>query len=331
MIELLTTPRTLLMIAVVLCVLALVILFGSLVGWLIKQWSRKKQLTATLEDRHQNNTPKKTEANTNSRLDHAVSTAASLGENWEKSRLGASLLAKEDQELIDMAGYEDRNLARALFIFSRGIFAIGFPSLLIIFFRGFAPLGNPLLGWLLLGFVGFGIGWMLPKWYLNRRIKQRKKAINDELPLFIDILRLLQGVGLSVDQSLHTINSQFKKIIPILVFELTIAQDLYSRGRTREQSFSRLVQNYDNDELSAICRLIQQIDQYGGAVQEPLTRFSTRLQEQRKLDLKEQVGKLTVKMTGVMIITLLPALVIVTGGSGFLAVFRGLSRVGAGI
>lgn len=43
------------------------------------------------------------------------------------------------------------------------------------------------------------------------------------------------------------------------------------------------------------------------------------------MELKERVGKLTVKMTGVMVLTLLPALIIVTGGAGswpFSAVWR---------
>jgi tight adherence protein C len=35
-------------------------------------------------------------------------------------------------------------------------------------------------------------------------------------------------------------------------------------------------------------------------------------------------------MTGVMIVTLLPALLIITGGAGFIAVIRALSRMGGG-
>jgi tight adherence protein C len=35
-------------------------------------------------------------------------------------------------------------------------------------------------------------------------------------------------------------------------------------------------------------------------------------------------------MTGVMVLTLLPALLIITAGSGFLALFRGLSQVAGG-
>ncbi len=43
--------------------------------------------------------------------------------------------------------------------------------------------------------------------------------------------------------------------------------------------------------------------------------------------MKERIGKITVKMTGIMVTTLLPALVIVTAGPGFLAVIRSLGAL----
>lgn len=67
-----------------------------------------------------------------------------------------------------------------------------------------------------------------------------------------------------------------------------------------------------------------QIDRYGGAVQEPLRIFGERLREQRKAKMKELIGKISVKMTAVMVVTLLPALIIITAGPGFLAVIRAL-------
>lgn len=313
--------------SVILISTAIAILAISLSFYLYRQWTYKKQIQHLLTPHKDNNN---TQNQLNSPLDQALDKASSLGERWKHGRFGSALLAQEDSNLIDMAGYDDISLARSLFIFSRGLLVLCLPAL-FLFFSPSLQLGhNKIVGIALALFLGFSLGWMLPKWYLNNKIKQRKKAVNNELPLFLDILRLLQGVGLSIDQSLLTIVERFKSIIPVLVYELSFAQEQYARGRSREQSFHRLTTLFENDELTAICRLIQQIDTYGGAVQEPLERFSLRIQEKRKLYLKEQVGKLTVKMTGVMILTLMPALVIVTGGSGFLAVMRGLSSVSAG-
>ena len=162
------------------------------------------------------------------------------------------------------------------------------------------------------------------------RAKERRQQATEELPLLIDLLRLLQGVGMSIDQSLHVVENEFSTSLPVLGKELQIAAQQYQNGRTREQSLRRFSSVFENEDMSAVARLIVQVDRYGGAVQQPLQQFSDRLREQRKLDMKEKVGKLTVKMTGVMVLALLPALLIITGGAGFLAIIRTLSKMGGG-
>jgi tight adherence protein C len=151
--------------------------------------------------------------------------------------------------------------------------------------------------------------------------------VNGELPMFVDLLRLLQGVGLSLDQSLQVMIQDFRNVLPVLSMELALAQAQFATGRTREQSMKRLSTSYDNEDLAAIVRLIVQVEKHGGAVQEPLRQFGDRLRETRRALLRERIGKLTVKMTGVMVITLLPALLIVTAGPGFIAVVRSLSAL----
>ncbi len=178
-------------------------------------------------------------------------------------------------------------------------------------------------------FVGaaFVAGFMLPKFVLGRRAAMRRSAVADEMPVLVDLLRLLQGVGLSLDQSLQVIVNDFRSMLPVLCGELEHAQRQFAAGRTREQSLQRLGTSFDNEDLRAIVRLMIQVDRHGGAVQEPLKQFGDRLREARRARLREKIGHLTVKMTGVMIVTLLPALLIVTAGPGLLAIMRSLAAV----
>jgi tight adherence protein C len=108
---------------------------------------------------------------------------------------------------------------------------------------------------------------------------------------------------------------------------LNLANNQYSRGRTREHSLHRLATLHKNENLRGLVSLLVQVDKHGGAVQEPLRVFSDRLRESRRSEMKERIGKITVKMTAVMVTTLLPALVIVTAGPGFIAVFRSLGAM----
>ena len=143
----------------------------------------------------------------------------------------------------------------------------------------------------------------------------------------VDLLGLLQGTGMSLDQTLQVIGSDFGNVMPVLSQEIQLANLQYSRGSTRERSFGRMSEIYQNENLLNLTGLMIQIDKYGGAVQEPLRVFGERLREQRKAKMKELIGKISVKMTGVMVVTLLPALIIITAGPGFLAVIRALGAM----
>ncbi len=244
------------------------------------------------------------------------------GARWLDTPLGRQLVALEDRRLLDQCGVNNVR-GQTVFFLTRVVLGVGLPVI------GWSLLEeHSLRNLALVLFFGFGVGYMGPKWAMQRVAADRRRQAAEELPLLIDLLRLLQGIGMSIDQSLHIVENEFASTMPVLNRELRFASQQYANGRSREQSLKRLATIFDNDDIHAITRLIVQVDQYGGAVQQPLQQFSDRIREQRKLDMKEQVGKLTVKMTGVMVLTLLPALLIITGGSGFLAIVRTLSSMG---
>lgn len=321
--------------ALVLLAVAALVVAIYLIETMVRQEKSKDQVEEILHKREQAEAlvfpgAQAPEEDEHQRLESAVVKAAELGTRWGQGRFGDVLLAEEDRAYLELAGFEDYGKAKALFSFVRAVLCIGLPAILLFVTGPVEIMGSHVMTYALSIFFGFALGWMLPKWVLMRRVNKRKKAVDDELPLLVDLLRLLQGVGMSMDQSLYIIVKDFKAVFPVLSLELEVAVEQYNRGMPREQSMDRMINGMDNDDLSAICHLIAQVDRHGGAVQEPLQRFSERLREQRRAGLKEKIGKLTVKMTGVMVLTLLPALMIVTAGSGFIAVFRGLSRMGGG-
>ncbi|MGI4812249.1 MAG: type II secretion system F family protein [Janthinobacterium lividum] len=247
---------------------------------------------------------------------------AEIGERGVGSTIGRQLVADDDRSLLDTCGVNDAR-GQALFFVARFALGIALPIIALLILHGGSPLRTAFVI-----FGGFAVGYMVPKLFMSRYAARRRTKADDELPLFIDLLRLLQGVGLSVDQSLHLIEHEFKNVLPVFGQELELASNQYASGRTRELSLQRLATVFDNEDMSSIVRLIVQVDRYGGAVQEPLGQFSDRIRERRKLELKTRIGKLTVKMTGVMVVTLLPALMTITGGAGFLAIIHAFSQMG---
>ncbi|WP_174962539.1 MULTISPECIES: type II secretion system F family protein [Burkholderia] len=265
-------------------------------------------------------TSAKPDASGGERVAHFLDRLSSTGMRWLDTGFGKYIVAEEDRRLLEQCGYIDAR-TRGLFLSVRIACAIGLPLLFAIFASGQMKSGY----WMIGMFAAFGFGFMVPKLYVQRRAASRRQSVVDELPLLVDMLRLLQGVGLSLDQSLQVVTNDFRGMMPVLSSEMGIAQRQFAAGRTREQSMQRLSGGFDNEDLRAIVRLMVQVDKHGGAVQEPLKQFGDRLRETRRAMLRERIGRLTVKMTGVMVLTLLPALLIVTAGPGMLAVMHALA------
>lgn len=247
---------------------------------------------------------------------------AALGERFHGGRLQAALLAPEDRLLLDQAGWNTRS-GTAIFLALRLLLAV---LCLVLALALFDSSGVQRVV-VMLAALAFGI--LLPKFALRAWAGRLRQRVNAELPLLIDLLRLLQGVGFSMDQSLQTLGDKLRGAIPVLGREIHQANIAYMHGRTRAQSLRRLGESFDDEDLRSLVQLMLQVHEHGGAVQEPLKQFSLRLREHRRATLKEKVGKLSVKMTVVMMLTLLPALMLVLSGPAIIALADAMTRLGS--
>ncbi|MGH8054127.1 MAG: type II secretion system F family protein [Stenotrophomonas sp.] len=245
-------------------------------------------------------------------LQQRLADLSAIGQHFEGSRVQKALLAPEDRLLLEQVGW-NHTTGTAAFLALRVILAVALPVLGLLLLR---PSGGQAFIVLM---VGFALGILLPKLVLRTWAARLRRKVDDELPLLIDLLRLLQGVGFSIDQSLQMMGEKLHIAVPVLGKELQLAHVAYTRGRSREQSLRRLSDSFGNDDLRSLMQMILQVHQHGGAVQEPLKQFGMRLREQRRMKMKEKVGKLSVKMTVVMMVTLLPALMLVLGGPAIIS------------
>ena len=297
------------------------VLLAGLLGWI--SYSKRKQqishIDAVIEGR-QFQTPGAMERGQSEHWSDGLLNAAST--SWLNTSWGSHLVAQEDRELLVQCGYQSSE-SRGYFLLARIAGAVFLPVLSLFFVAGIESSINKFLAILFAAIVGF----LLPKWVLRSRATRRMKLADQELPVLVDLLCLLQGAGLGIDQSLQMISQDFRGVMPVLSGELAMANRLHASGRSREQALLRMSEMFKSDALADLSALIVQIDKYGGAVQEPLLQFGARLREQRQMRMKEEIGRITVKMTVVMILTLLPSLMIIIAGPGFLSVIRALGAM----
>ncbi|PLC05880.1 secretion system protein [Variovorax sp. RO1] len=313
------TPNQLATISLVLLALGLMIAAGALIAMELRRSRSGQVIGRALRRDTTTQINLTTPLEADAELGAPLHADIELPFHWLDSRIGRALVADEDRRLIDQCGFASKR-AQLIFLVTRLLLAFLLPVVIYVVCQIYLAERSIFVALV----AAFVIGFMTPKWVLRRIATGRRERIARELPLFIDLLKLLQGVGLSLDQSLQIMADDFSHVLRVLGYELTLANRQYSQGRTREHSLHRLATLHGSEDLRGLVSLLVQVDRHGGAVQEPLRIFGERLRERRQSEMKARIGKITVKMTAVMVVTLLPALVIVTAGPGFIAIFRAL-------
>ena len=159
---------------------------------------------------------------------------------------------------------------------------------------------------------------------LRWRAAQRQQAMRREVTSLLHLLRMLFDAGLSFEHTLQVIEQQGRELIPHLASELSVVLKRIQAGQDRGEALAEMAAPLDIPELNDTVGMLKQVTRYGGNIRDSLMEY-TRLVEQRQIsELREYVGKLSAKMTVVMVVFLFPALMIFVAGPGFVGLASAL-------
>jgi tight adherence protein C len=224
----------------------------------------------------------------------------------------------EERRLLTKAGIRGTKPAMA-FQTARWVFLV-LVLVVAATYTSLSDSGNGALRMVAAGIAAY----LLPRFVLRFLAHRRHRQLEAELPVFIDFLRMMHSVGVSFEQAINLFAENPKLGLPVLSSELAVVASAIRSGRSRTEALQLMARQMDVEDLTELVALITHTDYYGAAVQEPLRKFSQRLTERRRFEAQEHVGKLATKMVVVMVVFLLPALMLVTAGPGFVAVFKAL-------
>ncbi len=173
--------------------------------------------------------------------------------------------------------------------------------------------------------VGFVLGYLLPRRMLRMLAERRQKAIKEEMPIVLNLMRLLFDAGLSLEHTLKAISEQARQITPHLAAEFAWVLSRIQHGQERGEAMDEMAKRNDVDELSETVAMLKQASRYGGNLRESLLRYLRLLEDRRLTDLKDKVGKLSANMSVVMMLFLFPALLIFLAGPGMIALSNAMA------
>jgi tight adherence protein C len=161
---------------------------------------------------------------------------------------------------------------------------------------------------------------LAPKRVINSKAEDRLKLIDDELSLFIQMLRILFDAGLAVEQALRVMAKESSAILPEMVFELTPILRRAEQGLDLESELGSSAEALDHIGYTDVMVIVRQMIKQGGSARASLTKLIEVMESRRLTDLQEKVSKLTAKMTVVMVVFFFPALLILLAGPGFISI-----------
>jgi len=213
------------------------------------------------------------------------------------------------------AGYKSKNAVR-MFFFAQ--FALGIGLLvaglayMLMTRDGDVSTQKMMLTVLIPGVVGY----MAPKYWVTRRVEERKEAITNGFPDALDMMLVCVEAGQSLDQSIVRIATELKSGFPALADEFQIVAHEMKAGKDRIQVLRDLSERAGVVDISSFVTVLIQSASFGTSIADALRVFSAEMRDKRVMRAEEKANTLPTKMTlATMMLTVPPLLIILIGPS----------------
>lgn len=173
-------------------------------------------------------------------------------------------------------------------------------------------------------FIGAYIGFSGPTFWLRYYVNKRLKAIRKAMADVVDLIVLAIEAGLGFDQA---VGQAVEKTEGPLTEELRRVLDEVRVGRPQSDAFRAMAHRIRMQELSLLVAAIDQAMKMGTGLAQALRLQATEIRERRMAYVREQAGKLPVKMLLPLVFCIFPALFVVILGPAGVQILK-LSQAG---
>ncbi len=180
---------------------------------------------------------------------------------------------------------------------------------------------NPAMKMALMGF-GCMTGWILPRMFLERKVKKRMETVRLSLPDALDLLVVSIEAGLGLDQAIQHVARELMVSHPQLSEELSLVTLEMRAGKRRSEALRNLADRTGEPEIRKLGAILIQNDRFGTSMGESLRTHSDFLRTRRRQDAEERAGKVGVKLVFPIFFFILPSMLIVAAGPGILQIFK---------
>jgi tight adherence protein C len=222
-------------------------------------------------------------------------------------------LSKIRKRLIQ-AGYRKPSAVRVFYL-SKAVLALGFAvvtAMFIPFLAGALPL--PVIGLVII--TAMLLGYIMPSFWVERRIEYRRIDAELGFPDLLDMLLICIEAGNGLDQASRRVTREIKIVNPVLADELGVVNDELYAGKSRAAVFRDFADRLQVPDISAFAAVLRQSDEFGVSIAETLRVYAAELRDKRVMRAEEKANLMPIKLAlGSIAFTIPPTMLIMAGPS----------------
>ena len=168
-----------------------------------------------------------------------------------------------------------------------------------------------------------GIGYYLPKYWVERRRQTRQQEIISGFPDALDMMLVCVEAGQSLDQSIIRVAREIRAGYPALADEYEIVSQEIKAGKDRVSVLRDMSERAGVQDVSSFVTVLIQSATFGTSIADALRIYADEMRDKRVMRAEEKANTLPTKLTlGTMMFTVPPLMIILIGPSMY-----GISQV----
>lgn len=174
------------------------------------------------------------------------------------------------------------------------------------------------------------VGYMGPKYWVNRRLQARQEEITNGFPDSLDMMLVCVEAGQSLDQSILRVAKEIKSGYPALSEEFEMVSQEMKAGKERTAVLRDFSERAGVQDVASFVTVLIQSTSFGTSIADALRVYAGEMRDKRVTRAEEKANTLPTKMTlATMMLTVPPLMVILVGPSVY-NIYLTLNDSGAG-
>ncbi|PYS27558.1 MAG: hypothetical protein DMG11_16030 [Acidobacteria bacterium] len=235
--------------------------------------------------------------------------------------LGKGWLRQKELELM-RAGFRGPSVVKVYGMLSL-LFTLGLVAIVLIAFQG-----QDLSMWLLGLAAALVLGYFIPEQILVSLRNRHRLSLMAALPDTTDMLSIVLGAGLSLDQAIARVAEEIRFVYPELADEFYWMTLEVQAGQERAVAFQHMAQRTGLLDIRSLASMIVQAERFGTSLSQALRIYADSVRTKRRLEIEATINKAAVKMVFPIVLFILPALFVVILVPGIISILRDLQLLG---